>query len=560
MNRSTSTDEISRYYTKSNDRWWEFFTFSSLFILAIILYTFHLGNVPLRDWDEGTFAQVAKEIYESSFRDWRWLFPTIWGEPYLNKPPLIHSLTALVYSFFGVSEFSTRIVGASLTALSVPLLYGVARELFLPRYYAFFSALVYLTTMPVVRHGRLAMLDGAVLCFQMLMMLFVLKARRDLRYALPAGIAFGLICLSKGWMLGLLLGSIVLLFLMWDTPRLISSVYLWCGLFLGILPVIAWQVAQYFHYGEQFINTSVKDQSLDRVFTAVEGHQGAIWYYVMELLKYPHPWIFIAIAGIVIAWQNRNWSWAKFILVWSLTYLVAVSVMGTKLPWYIMPIYPALSIASGVALAEIKSLPSFMNYPKWWGGLFGFLCFTLTAGFCYFLLTQPQNQHLLTLLALLGTTFFLTTILIVKKDLQFIGVLFWGMYVSLMVFFSSNYWLWELNEAYPVKPIAEIVKQEIPPQESVYISFDYDRPSMNFYSERRVIPVNLEKMEELMKYPSYLLIDQKNLTQLDLIAEKNHYCYPTENLDPLISISSMGNCWEKINIPSSQFTLLKPIK
>lgn len=560
MNRSTSTSEIPRYYTKSNDRWWELFTFLSLFILAIILYTFHLGNVPLRDWDEGTFAQVAKEISESSFSQWRWLFPTIWGEPYLNKPPLIHSLTALVYTFFGVSEFSTRIVGASLTALSVPLLYSLARELFLPRYYAFFSALVYLTTMPVVRHGRLAMLDGAVLCFQILMMLFVLKARRDLRWGLPAGIAFGLICLSKGWMLGFLLGSIVLLFLMWDTPRLIFSVYLWFGFFLGILPVIGWQIAQYLHYGEQFINTSVKDQSLDRVFTAVEGHRGAIWYYAIELLKYPHPWIFIAIVGIVIAWKNRNWSWAKFILVWSFSYLIAVSVMGTKLPWYIMPIYPALSIASGVALAEIKSLPSFISYPRSFIALFGFLSFAVTAGFCYFLLTQPDNQHFLTLLALLAVTFFVTTILLLKKDIQFIGVLFWGMYVSLMVFFSSNYWLWELNEAYAVKPIAEIIKQEIPPQEKVYIFFDYDRPSMNFYSERRVIPVNLEKIEELGDIPSYLLVNEENLAQLDLISDKNYYCQKKENLDALIDVSSIGNCWDYTKIPTSQYMLLKPIK
>lgn len=557
MNRSTSTGDIPRYDIKAHDRWWEFFTFFSLFILAIILYTFHLGNLPLRDWDEATFAQVAKEISQSRFDDWRWLFPTIWGEAYLNKPPLIHSLTALVYTFFGVSEFSTRIVGASLTALSVPLLYSLARELFLPRYYALFSALVYLTTMPVVRHGRLAMLDGAVLCFQVLMMLFVLKARRDLRYALPAGIAFGLICLSKGWMLGFLLGSIVLLFLMWDTPRLISSVYLWLGFFLGLLPVIAWQTAQYLYYGNQFINTSVKDQSLDRVFTAVEGHQGPIWYYVLELLKYPHPWIIIAIIGIVIAWQNRNWSWAKFILVWSFAYLIAVSIMGTKLPWYIMPIYPALSIASGVVLAEIKSLPSFISYPRSFIVLFGFLSFAVTAGFCYFLLTQPHNQHLLTLLALLAVTFFITTILLLKKDIQFIGVLFWGMYVSLMVFFSSNFWLWELNEAYAVKPIAQIVKQEIPPQEKVYIFFDYDRPSMNFYSERKVIPVNLEKIKELGNIPSYLLIDKENLAQLDLISDKNNYCQKKENLK---DVSSIDRCWNYTEISESPYILLKPIK
>lgn len=493
--------------------------------------------------------------------DLHWLFPTIWDEPYLNKPPLIHSLTALVYSFFGVSELTTRIVGASLTALSVPLLYSLARELFLPRNYALFSALVYLTTMPVVRHGRLAMLDGAVLCFQMLLMLSILKSRRDLRWSLPTGLSFALICLSKGWMIGILFVAIAFLFLAWDTPRLISSVYLWLGLLLGSVPVIAWQLAQYKYYGENFINTSIKDQSVDRIFTAVEGHQGPIWYYFLELLKYPHPWLFIAVYGIAIAYKNQNWSWAKFILVWSSIYLVIISIMGTKLPWYIMPIYPALSIAAGVALAQIKSLPSFMAYPPTWKIFFGFLSVVITGGFFYFLLTQPNNQNLLTVLGLLLITFTTTTILLNKKEPQFISVLFWGMYVSLMMFFSSNYWLWELNEAYKVKPVAAVVKEMVKPKETVYISFDYERPSMNFYSEHRVIPASLEEMKNLLKSPSSLLVNTETLSELNLVTYGNNYCYISFSEDQLSTEKqSSKNCFQKIIIPESKFTLLTPTK
>lgn len=561
MNRHLFTSKIPHYGIKSQEYWLEFFYFFGLFCIAIILYTFHLGDLPLRDWDEGTFAQVAKEIYQSSFQDLHWLFPTIWNEPYFNKPPLIHSLTALVYSFAGVNEFTTRIVGASLTALSVPLLYSLARELFLPRNYALFSALVYLTTMPVVRHGRLAMLDGAVLCFQILMMLSILRARRDLRWGLPAGISFALICLSKGWMIGILFVAIAFLFLCWDTPRLISSVYMWFGLFLGAIPVIAWQVAQYKYYGENFINTSIKDQSLDRIFSTVEGHQGPIWYYLLELLKYPHPWLFIAMYGIAIAWKNRNWSWAKFILVWSSAYLVVVSTMRTKLPWYIMPIYPALSISAGVALAEIKSLPSFQSYPHAWKGFFGFLSIAVMGGFFYFFLTQPYNQNLLIVLGLLLITFSATTILLSKKDQQFIPVLFWGMYISLMVFFSSDYWLWELNEAYPVKPVAAVVKEKVSPKETVYISFDYERPSMNFYSEHRVISANLEEMQNLIKFPSSLLVNTETLSQLNLIINGDNYCYIKQGIDQVYAkIQPQKNCFQKTIIPKSKFILLTPIK
>jgi 4-amino-4-deoxy-L-arabinose transferase-like glycosyltransferase len=536
MNRQTSTGKISYHRIKSKDYWLELLAILGLFVAAILLYTNHLGELPLRDWDEGTFAQVAKEIYQSSFHNWRWLFPTIWQEPYLNKPTLIHSLTALVYGIFGINEFSSRIVGASLTALSVPLLYCVGRELFIPRYYALFSGLVYLTLLPVVRHGRLAMLDGAVLCFEILMMLCVLRSRRDLRWTLPAGISFALICLSKGWLMGILLGAIALIFLLWDTPRLIKSIYLWLGVLLGAVPVLIWQGAQWFYYGENYIQTAIQDQSLNRIFEVVEGNQGPIWYYLLELLKYPHPWLFFALGGLTLAWQYRNWSWSKLILVWTGIYFLAISLMGTKLPWYILPIYPPLALATAVALGQIKSLPESQPYPRSWLGFLLFLTLTVIGGIIYFYLSLPQEEDLLILLILILLTFVTTTILISKKDDQFILVLSWGMYVSLMLFCSSNYWLWELNEAYPVKLVASIIKDNVPPQEIVYTSFDYERPSLNFYSEHRVIPASLEEIKEkLSNNPIYLLVEQEKLIELNLVKHNEFYCQNQAGINQNIS-------------------------
>ena len=91
MNRHSFIWGIPRYQIKSKERWLEFCYFMNLWVGAIILYTVNLGELPLRDWDEGTVAQVAKEIYLNSFQDWNWLFPTIWQEAYFNKPPLIHN-------------------------------------------------------------------------------------------------------------------------------------------------------------------------------------------------------------------------------------------------------------------------------------------------------------------------------------------------------------------------------------------------------------------------------------------------------------------------------------
>ena len=94
-----------------------------LLLAALLLYTKNLGDLPLRDWDEGTVAQVAREIWHSPAN---WLHPKIInGEPYLNKPPLMHWLIALTYTIGGVNEQTSRLPGALLTALGIPILYSI---------------------------------------------------------------------------------------------------------------------------------------------------------------------------------------------------------------------------------------------------------------------------------------------------------------------------------------------------------------------------------------------------------------------------------------------------
>jgi len=251
-----------------------------------------------------------------------------------------------------------------------------------------------------------------------------------------------------------------------------------------------WQTCQWLHYGKNFVNTAIVDQSLERIYLPVEGNTGPVWYYCLELLKYPHPWLFLALFGFALAWQHRNWGWGKLILTWSVVYLIVVSAMITKLPWYIMPIYPALALAAGVALAEVKSLPNYYPYPRSWIVFFSIFSLLIAAGIVYFSVWGNTNYELLIILGFVCLTMGITAIMMGKRDGQFMIVLFWGMYVGLLLFFSSNYWLWELNEAFPVKPVASLIKSHVPLPQKVYTSFDYERPSLNFYSERKVIPLS----------------------------------------------------------------------
>jgi 4-amino-4-deoxy-L-arabinose transferase-like glycosyltransferase len=481
-----------------------------------------LGNLPLRDWDEATIAQVAKEISQTPLEQLRWLFPSLWGDPYLNKPPLIHSLIGLTYHFWGINEVNTRLIPAFLTALSVPLLYLLGREIFPARLPALLSALIYLTLLPVVRHGRLAMLDGAVLCFEILMFVCLLRSRRDLRWSLGAGLGFALLCLTKGIM-GLLLAGIGLIFLFWDTPRLLTSAYFWSGWLLGATPAFAWYSAQFWHYEREFLD-SLFVQQLKRVSDDLDDHRGPFWYYLLEILKYSWPWLIFSVWGLRLARQEHLYSWAKLLLVWTGVYLLVVSVMATKLPWYILPIYPALALAAGYALAQVGNLPIDRPYNPIWSIILGIIGVVagLLALMAYFpgnfVAIEPLHPLIILTLLSLSLTMVTTAILLARRSEQFSVVLLWGMLVSLFIFVNSPLWIWELNENFPVKPVASLVEKYVPADHPVYVAFAYERPSLNFYSGRRVFPL---AAEELINHwqshrQPYLIIDRQTKEATDL--------------------------------------------
>jgi len=525
-----------KYTSRLNDNFTDKLWMWAFLLAAVLIFGLNLGGVALRDWDEGIVAQVSREIWGGKLN---WLYPTIDSIPYLNKPPLVHWLIGLCFAVGGVSEWTARLIPAMLTAASVPLLYAIGRELFLRRSIAIFSALVYLTLMPVVRHGRLAMLDGAVLCFLVGGMWCLLRSRRDLRYALGAGIGFGLICLTKGVMLGLLLGGIGCLFLVWDTPRLLTSGYLWGGLAIGTLPVAGWYFAQWVHYGQDFININLISESFRRISEPVSNHKGPPWYYLLEILESAWPWQLFYLQGLRLTWENRNFPGPKLVLVWTGVYLLAISVMNTKLPWYVLPVYPAFALAVGSYLAEVWEqmwLPeerekepaeerfdaiSLLPHPA----VLGVLAIVAVVGCIYFSglvhiggQIRPIERDLQLMLMFVALTMTISAVLLHRKDRQFLLVLIWGTYVTLLVFVASDNWVWELAEDYPVKPIAEIVRTGTPAGQQVFTSHRLPRPSLNFYSERQVIvtdSVTLQEKWQSLPQP-YFLLEKPVLKHLGL--------------------------------------------
>jgi 4-amino-4-deoxy-L-arabinose transferase-like glycosyltransferase len=239
------------------------------------------------------------------------------------------------------------------------------------------------------------------------------------------------------------------------------------------------------------------------------------------------PWILFLPLAWRLAWQNRNLSWAKLAIVWAVVYFLIISVMVTKLPWYILPLYPALSLLVGAQLAtfwrggrhEGKKQFIGKRYSPVWVGWFLGLGLAAIGGIGFYQWQSGSLElDLQRVLGAFGITLIMTAILMARQNPQFIAVLLWGTYLSLLLLVQSNNWNWELAERYPVQPVAAIVQRFVPTGEKVFMSATESRPSLSFYSEREVIPRSLEMMPKLWgrKRPTYLLLDGRAIAKLKL--------------------------------------------
>jgi len=64
-----------------------------------------LGTRGLNEPDEGRYGEIAREMVQTG----NWLVPHIWYVPHLDKPPMTYWCVALSFKIFGVSEWALRL-------------------------------------------------------------------------------------------------------------------------------------------------------------------------------------------------------------------------------------------------------------------------------------------------------------------------------------------------------------------------------------------------------------------------------------------------------------------
>lgn len=479
-------------------------------LLALVLALVGLGGQPLRDWDEGIVARVA---LETSLAPWPAKFlPTFWGEPYVNKPPAIHLLIAAVIGLWRAvvhapvdalpPEWVVRLGPAMLSACLPPLLALVQWRL-RPgdRGAALATAALALTLMPLARHGRLAMLDGAQLVAMALQWWAVLGLdrgpRRSLGLALVAGLATSLLLLLKApAALPLLLGALALRWLERDRPRP-AWLPLLLGLALGLLPGLGWHLLHALARGPDAL-TMWTSQGFARVGGSVENHRGGPLPPLLEVLKGGWPWLPLWPFGLALAWRQRHQRPGHWGLGLTLLTALLVLPLRTQLPWYSLLLWPPFCLLCAPVLAwlirpglQVRPPAAALAaaIPWFWCVLGGLLLLAYPAA-AVGLLPLPSATR--PLLVSLGMALLAGGGLLLGRSPMARtaggGLLVGGVWFTLVLLLSGPLWLWELNESWPVAPVAALVRGAEAGRagETVQLWHAPERPSLNWYAARRI--------------------------------------------------------------------------
>nr|MBX2863934.1 hypothetical protein [Leptolyngbyaceae cyanobacterium MAG.088] len=189
-------------------------------------------------------------------------------------------------------------------------------------------------------------------------------------------------------------------------------------------------------------------------------------------------------------------------------YLGAISAMGTKLPWYIMPLYPFVALVIGGYLHHIWQRP-----PRWAAGLLGVIAIAALIGGPY-LGINDQQPTLIAIGIVLGLSAGWTAWQLWHRQRRWSLTLMAGLYLTLLLLMGSDFWLWELNEAYAVKPVAALVTQHVPTDAEVVSTFSYGRPSLNFYCDRNIPALSGQRLIKRWQNGLYVLAEPHHLATL----------------------------------------------
>jgi 4-amino-4-deoxy-L-arabinose transferase-like glycosyltransferase len=501
----------------------------ALVALSLGLFFFQLGARPLWNQDEGMHAATSKDMVLSG----DWVTPTLNGEPFFDKPALHNWLVALAFTVLGFTELAARLPSAVLGLATVLVTYALGRRLYGPRT-GFLGAVVLATAAQFFALSRTVMHDMS-LTFFVTSGLALWYVGHELegqgrRFLLLSYAAFGFAALAKGPLGVLIPGAIAVLYLAIrkDLGFLGRMSFGW-GVLIGLAIAAPWYLAislknpGYAHYF--FVELNFGSFLSDR-----SNHPEPIFYYVPTLIATFIPWSVFLPVALVRSWRRRledAHGETLYLLLWAGFVFVFFSLATSKLPTYVLPLFPPLALLVGRLWDEIitTGTPSVRRAVLWSFAPF----LLLPAAAAYRVVTHPQPLAELAARQGLTVATAISPIVALLVCLGISFVLLWrqrphGSFAGVALAFVTFIGLFALlivpamNPHRSSRQMAHAVDELLPADEPI-ACYGRMRDSALFYTDRliRVIRTQ-EELRALLDTdePSYCILKSRRYRQLGL--------------------------------------------
>ncbi|MGA8865218.1 MAG: glycosyltransferase family 39 protein [Gallionella sp.] len=344
-------------------------------VLAVALIWFsNLEYRKLIKPDEGRYAEIPREMVASG----NWVTPRLNDLKYFEKPPLQYWTTALAYEVFGEHQWTSRL-WTGLTGFAGILLVWLAGLRLFGRDTAIYAAMLLGSSMLYALMGHINTLDMGVTFFITLGIVALLIAQQEMekhrgRWMVLAWAALGLAVLSKGLMGIVLPGAALFLYAVVQRDFTVFKRMHWlAGLAVFLLVTAPWFYLV-MKANPEFFQKFFIYEHYTRFTTKQLGRYQPWYYFVPILLLGALPWTMVMFDTVVRTWRDsrpasagasardskvkdsraRTFNASRFLLVWAVFIYLFFSVSDSKLPSYLLPMFPALALLMGRQLATMN--------------------------------------------------------------------------------------------------------------------------------------------------------------------------------------------------------------
>jgi 4-amino-4-deoxy-L-arabinose transferase-like glycosyltransferase len=387
-------------------------------------------TIPAIDRDEARFAQATKQMVETGdFVDIRFQDDVRYKKPvgiYWMQAAAVQTATALGLPGAQLRIWIYRIPSLIGAVGAVLLTYWTALA-FVTRRGAVFAALMMGSCVLLGAEARLGKTDAMLLLTVVAAMGALARAYLSWQrgedpehppWSWPAifwtALAGGI--LIKGPLILLFAGLTIITLAILDrgAPWLWRLRPVW-GLMWALVLVLPWFVAIYWRAGETFFTDSVGGDMLSKL-AAQESHGAPPGLYLLLFWITFWPGAPLAAMAAPAIWRARREPGAQYLLAWLVPSWIVFELVLTKLPHYVLPLYPAIAILTAGALERrVLSRSWLMRTSAWW--------FALPA--------------LTAIIAVVGAV-------ILTRQPAFLA---WPLLAAAMIFGLFAWWLYETNYA-----------------------------------------------------------------------------------------------------------------